>query len=144
MRRTITFIDAIRGEISFQTDLIDDQVLIKADGFPTYHLAVVVDDHLMEITHVLRGEEWISSAPKHLLLYEAFGWQPPTFAHLPLIRNRDKSKISKRKNDVSILSYRQKGYLPEAVINFISLLGWSHPKGKDIFPHSLTRSEERR
>lgn len=134
--RTITFTDAIRGEISFQTDLIDDQVLIKADGFPTYHLAVVVDDHLMEITHVLRGEEWISSAPKHLLLYEAFGWQPPTFAHLPLIRNRDKSKISKRKNDISILSYRQKGYLPEAVINFISLLGWSHPEGKDIFPHS--------
>lgn len=138
--RTITFTDAVRGEISFQTDLIDDQVLIKADGFPTYHLAVVVDDHLMEITHVLRGEEWISSTPKHLLLYEAFGWQPPVFAHLPLIRNRDKSKMSKRKNDISILSYREKGYLPEALINFISLLGWSHPEGKDIFtPEEFTK-----
>lgn len=131
--RTIAWEDAIRGHVEFQSDLIDDQILMKADGFPTYHLAVVVDDHLMEITHVLRGEEWISSTPKHLLLYEAFGWQPPVFAHMPLIRNADKSKISKRKNDVSILSYRDKGYLPEAVINFIALLGWSHPEGKEIF-----------
>lgn len=131
--RTISWEDQIRGHVEFQSDLIDDQILMKADGFPTYHLAVVIDDHLMQITDVLRGEEWISSTPKHLLLYEAFGWEPPKFAHMPLIRNRDKSKISKRKNDVSILSYRDKGYLPEAVINFIALLGWSHPEGKDIF-----------
>ena len=131
--RTLSWEDEIRGHVEFQSDLIDDQVLLKADGFPTYHLAVVIDDHLMKITHILRGEEWISSTPKHLLLYEAFGWEPPKFAHMPLIRNRDKSKISKRKNDVSILSYRDKGYLPEAVINFIALLGWSHPEGKEIF-----------
>ena len=131
--RTSSWEDQIRGHVEFQSDLIDDQVLIKGDGFPTYHLAVVIDDHLMEISDVLRGEEWISSTPKHLLLYEAFGWEPPRFAHMPLIRNRDKSKISKRKNDVSILSYRDKGYLPEAVINFIALLGWSHPEGKEIF-----------
>ncbi len=129
----IAWEDLIRGRIEFQSDLIDDQVLMKADGFPTYHLAVVVDDHLMQISHVLRGEEWISSTPKHLLLYRAFGWEPPKFAHMPLIRNADHSKISKRKNDVSILSYRDKGYLPEAVINFIALLGWSHPEGKEIF-----------
>ncbi len=129
----ISWEDLVREHVEFQSDLIDDQVLIKADGFPTYHLAVVVDDHLMQISHVLRGEEWISSTPKHLLLYRAFGWEPPKFAHMPLIRNADHSKISKRKNDVSILSYREKGYLPEAVINFIALLGWSHPEGKEIF-----------
>lgn len=126
--------DLIRGEVKFNSDHIDDQVLLKTDGFPTYHLAVVVDDYLMKTTHVLRGEEWISSTPKHLLLYHALGWETPFFAHMPLIRNADKSKISKRKNDVSILSYRDKGYLPEAVRNFIALLGWSHPEGKDIFP----------
>ncbi len=131
--RVLSWEDEIRGHVEFQSDLLDDQVLIKGDGFPTYHLAVVVDDHLMKITHILRGEEWISSTPKHLLLYEAFGWEPPKFAHMPLIRNRDKSKISKRKNDVSIMAYRDKGYLPEAVINFIALLGWSHPEGKEIF-----------
>ena len=131
--RVIGWHDLIRGDVEFQSDLIDDQILMKSDGFPTYHLAVVIDDHLMQITHVLRGEEWISSTPKHLLLYEAFGWEPPEFAHMPLIRNTDKSKISKRKNDVSILSYREKGYLPEAVINFIALLGWSHPEGKEVF-----------
>ncbi len=131
--RIIKWTDLIRGEVEFKTDLIDDQVLIKGDGFPTYHLAVVVDDYLMKITHILRGEEWISSTPKHLLLYEAFGWEVPAMAHMPLIRNKDKSKISKRKNDVSILSYREKGYLPEAVTNFVALLGWSHPEGKEIF-----------
>ena len=129
----ISWEDLVREHVEFQSDLIDDQVLIKADGFPTYHLAVVVDDHLMQISHELRGEEWISSTPKHLLLYRAFDWKPPKFAHMPLIRNADHSKISKRKNDVSILSYRDKGYLPEAVINFIALLGWSHPEGKEIF-----------
>lgn len=129
----ISWNDAIRGQVEFASDSVDDQVLLKSDGFPTYHFAVVVDDHLMKITHVLRGEEWISSTPKHLLLYRAFGWEPPLFAHMPLIRNADKSKLSKRKNDVSILSYREKGYLPEALVNFIALLGWSHPEGKEIF-----------
>lgn len=125
--------DAIRGEVEFGVEHVDDQVLLKSDSFPTYHFAVVVDDHLMKITHVLRGEEWISSAPKHLLLYQYFGWEPPVFAHMPLIRNADKSKLSKRKNDVSILSYRERGYLPEALLNFIALLGWSHPDRKEIF-----------
>ena len=130
---TIGWEDAIRGHVEFDVRNLDDGVLLKSDGFPTYHFAVVVDDHLMEITHVLRGEEWISSTPKHLLLYTAFGWQPPVFAHMPLIRNADKSKLSKRKNDVSILSYRDKGYLPEALLNFIALLGWSHPNREEIF-----------
>lgn len=130
---TISWTDLIRDKVEFKSDLIDDQVLLKADGYPTYHLAVVVDDHLMKITHVLRGEEWISSTPKHLLLYQAFGWAAPIFAHMPLIRNQDHSKMSKRKNDVSILSYREKGYLPEALTNFVALLGWSHPQGKDVF-----------
>jgi glutamyl-tRNA synthetase len=125
--------DAIRGHVEFAVENVDDQVLIKSDGFPTYHFAVVIDDHLMKITHVLRGEEWISSTPKHILLYQAFGWEMPVFAHMPLIRNADKSKLSKRKNDVSILSYRDKGYLPEALLNFIALLGWSHPESKEIF-----------
>jgi glutamyl-tRNA synthetase len=125
--------DLIRGHVEFAATEVDDAVLIKSDGFPTYHFAVVIDDHLMKITHVLRGEEWISSTPKHLLLYQAFGWQPPLLAHMPLIRNQDKSKLSKRKNDVSILSYRDKGYLPEALLNFIALLGWSHPDKKEIF-----------
>lgn len=125
--------DAIRGHVEFDVKNVDDGVLLKSDGFPTYHFAVVVDDHLMKITHVLRGEEWISSTPKHLLLYQAFKWQPPVFAHMPLIRNADKSKLSKRKNDVSILSYREKGYLPEALLNFIALLGWSHPNREEIF-----------
>lgn len=129
----ISWDDAIRGKVEFAAEAVDDQVLLKTDQFPTYHLAVVIDDHLMNITHVLRGEEWISSTPKHLVLYEAFGWQPPVIAHMPLIRNADKSKLSKRKNDVSILSYRDKGYLPEALLNFIALLGWSHPDKKEFF-----------
>lgn len=130
---TVSWEDAIRGHVEFDVRNVDDGVLLKSDGFPTYHFAVVVDDHLMKISHVLRGEEWISSTPKHLLLYQAFGWQPPVFAHMPLIRNADKSKLSKRKNDVSILSYREKGYLPEALLNFIALLGWSHPSGEEFF-----------
>ncbi len=130
---SISWEDAIRGHVEFELKNVDDQVLMKSDGFPTYHFAVVVDDHLMEITHVLRGEEWISSTPKHLLLYKAFGWDVPVLAHMPLIRNVDKSKLSKRKNDVSILSYRDRGYLPEALLNFIALLGWSHPEQKEIF-----------
>lgn len=125
--------DVVRGDIEFQNSGIDDQVLLKSDGYPTYHLGVVVDDHLMEITHVIRGEEWLSSTPKHVLIYEAFGWDLPVFAHLPVIRNKDHSKMSKRKNDVSILSHRDKGYLPEAINNFLALMGWSHPEKKEIF-----------
>jgi len=125
--------DVVRGPIEFQNSGIDDQVLLKSDGYPTYHLGVVVDDHLMEITHIIRGEEWLSSTPKHVLIYQAFGWDLPIFAHLPVIRNKDHSKMSKRKNDVSILSHRDKGYLPEAINNFLALMGWSHPDKKEIF-----------
>lgn len=125
--------DVVRGPVEFQNSGIDDQVLLKSDGYPTYHLGVVVDDHLMQITHIIRGEEWLSSTPKHVLIYQAFGWDLPIFAHLPVIRNKDHSKMSKRKNDVSILSHRDKGYLPEAINNFLALMGWSHPDKKDIF-----------
>lgn len=125
--------DVARGPVEFQNSGIDDQVLLKSDGYPTYHLGVVVDDHLMNITHVIRGEEWLSSTPKHVLIYRAFGWPLPVFAHLPVIRNKDHSKMSKRKNDVSILSHRDKGYLPEAINNFLALMGWSHPEKKEIF-----------
>lgn len=128
-----TFYDLIRGDITFKNSDVDDTVLLKSDGYPTYHLAVVIDDHLMHITHIFRGEEWISSTPKHVQLYKAFGWDMPAFAHLSLIRNKDHSKMSKRHNDVSVLSYRDKGYLPEALNNFLALLGWSHPDKKDIF-----------
>jgi len=125
--------DRFRGEIRIPWETIDDQILLKADGFPTYHLANVVDDHLMEISHVIRGEEWISSTPKHLLLYEAFGWTPPVFAHLPLLRNPDKSKLSKRKNPTGILFYRQAGYLPEALLNFLGLMAYSPADGNEMF-----------
>lgn len=125
--------DIIRGHVEFENKLVEDQVLMKSDGFPTYHFAVVVDDHLMNITHVMRGEEWISSTPKHLQLYRMFGWPAPQYAHMPLLRNPDHSKLSKRKNDVSIISYKQKGYLPEALINYLCLLGWSHPDRQELF-----------
>jgi glutamyl-tRNA synthetase len=108
-------------------------VLLKSDGYPTYHLANVVDDHLMGITHVIRGEEWLSSTPKHILLYEYFGWDLPTFAHLPLLLNPDKSKLSKRQGDVAVEDYRQKGYLPEALVNFVALLGWNPGTEQEIF-----------
>jgi glutamyl-tRNA synthetase len=124
-----TFRDELRGEITFEHSNVDDQVLMKSDGFPTYHLANVVDDHLMEITDVIRAEEWISSTPKHVLLYRAFGWQQPRFWHMPLLRNLDKSKISKRKNPVSLIYYRQAGFLPEAMINFLGLMGGGMPEG---------------
>ncbi len=127
------FNDLIRGEIRFNNRLIDDQVLIKSDGFPTYHFAVVVDDHLMHITHVVRGEEWISSTPKHLKLYEYFGWQAPEFGHLGLILNPDKSKLSKRQGDVAVEDYRKKGYLPEALLNFVAFLGWNPGDDREIF-----------
>lgn len=128
-----SFTDLIRGKITFNNAEIDDQILLKSDGFPTYHLAVVVDDHLMEITHVIRAEEWISSTPKHILLYRALGWKAPAFAHLPLLRERDRSKLSKRHGAVGVLEFRKEGYLPEALLNFFALLGWSHPEEKDLF-----------
>ncbi len=131
--REVVFQDQIRGEIRFHLENVDDQVLQKSDGWPTYHLANVVDDHLMKITHVIRAEEWISSTPKHMLLYEAFGWEPPKFAHLPLLRNADRTKISKRKNPTSILWYRDQGYLPEALGNFLMLQGFSIPDGTEQF-----------
>jgi glutamyl-tRNA synthetase len=118
-----TFRDELRGEITFEHTNVDDQVLLKSDGFPTYHLANIVDDHLMHITDVIRAEEWISSTPKHVLLYQAFGWPAPRFWHMPLLRNLDKSKISKRKNPVSLVYYRQAGFLPEAILNFLGLMG---------------------
>ena len=128
----LTFVDLIRGEVSAPRP--DDQVLLKADGFPTYHLAVVVDDHLMGITHVVRGEDWISSTPKHLLLFDWLGWERPAFAHMPLLRNADKSKISKRKNPAARLTwFVEEGYLPEALLNFLALLGYSLPDGREIF-----------
>lgn len=125
--------DLIRGRIVFDSNLLDDQVILKSDGYPTYHLAVVVDDHLMKISHMVRGEEWLSSAPKHVLLYQYFGWSTPKFIHTPLLRNPDKSKLSKRYGHTSLFWYRDQGYLPEALINFLCLLGWSHPQGQEIF-----------
>lgn len=123
--------DLRRGPIEFDYRSVDMQVLVKSDGLPTYHLANVVDDHLMEITHVIRGEEWVSSAPKHLLLYSYFGWEPPKFVHLPLLRNPDKSKLSKRRNPTGILFYERMGYLPEALINFLGLLANATREGED-------------
>ncbi len=127
------FTDLIREEISFENRLIDDQVILKSDGFPTYHLGVVVDDHLMEITHVIRGEEWISSTPKHILLYQFLGWELPVYAHMPLLRNRDSSKLSKRKNPVWVSWYREQGFLPEALLNYLATMAWAHPEGKELF-----------
>lgn len=131
--KQIVFTDLIRGEISFQSSNLDDQVLLKSDGFPTYHLGVVVDDHLMKITHVLRGEEWLPSTPKHIILYESFGWEPPFFGHVSLLRNPDKSKLSKRKNPVWASEYIERGIFPEALLNYLALMGWSHPEGKEKF-----------
>ena len=128
-RGEIVFHDLVRGQVKIHAKDIDDQVLMKSDGFPTYHLANVVDDHLMEISHVIRGEEWLPSTPKHILLYEAFGWEQPEFAHLPLLLNPDKSKLSKRQGDVAVEDYLRKGYLKEALINFVALLGWNPGQG---------------
>ena len=125
--------DLLRGEIRFPAGQVDDQVLVKSDGYPTYHLANVVDDHLMKISHVIRAEEWISSLPKHVQLYRAFGWQPPVFCHLPLLRNDDTSKISKRKNPVSLNFYRRAGFLPEAMLNYLALMGWTMPDEREEF-----------
>ncbi|MFA5374325.1 MAG: glutamate--tRNA ligase [Dehalococcoidia bacterium] len=120
-----TFHDLIRGDITFGNSELDDLVLLKSDGYPTYHLANIVDDHLMEITHVMRADEWLSSTPRHVLLYKAFGWEPPLFAHLPMILGPDKSKLSKRHGATALVEYRDRGYLPEATLNFLALLGWA-------------------
>ncbi len=128
-----TFHDIIRGDVSFENKLLDDQVLLKSDGFPTYHLGVVVDDHLMKISHIIRGEEWISSTPKHVLLYKFFGWERPAFAHVSVLRNPDRSKLSKRKNPVWVSDYKAKGFLPEAIKNYLATMAWSFPDGRDIF-----------
>jgi glutamyl-tRNA synthetase len=125
--------DLLRGRIEIDWRTVDMQVLVKQDGLPTYHLANVVDDHLMEITHVIRGEEWISSAPKHQLLYQYFGWSMPVLCHLPLLRNPDKSKLSKRRNPTGILYYQRMGFLPEALVNYLGLMAWSMPGGEEKF-----------
>ncbi len=130
---TTTIHDLLRGDITIENSQLDDQVLIKSDGFPTYHLANVVDDHLMEISHVIRAEEWISSTPKHVMLYKAFGWKEPVFCHLPLLRNNDKSKISKRKNPTSLSFYRRAGILSQTMVNFLGLMGWSLNATQEIF-----------
>jgi glutamyl-tRNA synthetase len=130
---TIVVEDLIRGSVRFASEQIDDQVLIKSDGYPTYHLANVVDDHTMGMSHVIRGEEWLSSTPKHVLLYQFLGWDLPTFAHLPLLLNPDRSKLSKRQGDVAVEEYRNKGFLPEALVNFVALLGWNPGDEREIF-----------
>ena len=127
------FTDLVRGDVEFKNELIDDQVILKADRFPTYHLAVVVDDHLMEITHVIRAEEWLPSTPKHIELYKMFGWKPPEFAHLSLLVNEQKQKLSKRHGDVAVRDFIDKGYLPEAMVNFIAFLGWNPGDEREMF-----------
>ncbi len=134
------FQDMLRGTVSISWSQVDMQVLIKSDGMPTYHFANVVDDHLMSISHVIRGEEWINSTPKHILLYQYFHWDAPVFCHMPLLRNPDKSKLSKRKNPTSIGYYQAMGYLPEALLNYLGMMGWTMPSGDEKF--SLTEMTE--
>jgi glutamyl-tRNA synthetase len=137
---TIRVDDMIRGCVEIESDLLDDQVLLKSDRFPTYHLAVVVDDHDMEITHVIRGEDWLTSTPKHILLYRYLGWSLPCFAHLPLLLGTDRSKLSKRQADVAVTDYREQGYFPEALVNFVAFLGWNPGDDREIFSlDELTR-----
>ena len=129
----LVFYDVVREKVTFGWDTVDDQVLIKSDGFPTYHLANVVDDHLMGISHVIRGEEWLPSTPKHIFMYQVFGWKPPKWIHLPLLLNPDRTKLSKRQGDVATEDFLKKGFLPEALLNFVALLGW-HPAGdRELF-----------
>ena len=128
-----SFEDLVRGKITFRNKDVDDAVILKSDGWPTYHLAVVVDDSDMKISHVIRAEEWLSSTPKHVLIYEALALPLPVFVHLPLLRNKDRSKISKRKNPVSLLWYKEQGFLPEALLNYLGLMGWSMPDGREVF-----------
>ncbi|MEX0964989.1 MAG: glutamate--tRNA ligase [Pseudohongiellaceae bacterium] len=135
------FEDLLRGKVSIAWSQVDMQVLIKSDGMPTYHFANVVDDHLMQISHVIRGEEWINSTPKHILLYQYFGWSRPVFCHMPLLRNPDKSKLSKRKNPTSIRYYEAMGYLPEALLNYLGMMGWTMPSGEEKFSLSEMEAE---
>ncbi|NLY44622.1 MAG: glutamate--tRNA ligase [Tissierella sp.] len=128
----VHFKDLVRGDIVINTDDIDDQVLLKSDGFPTYHMAVVVDDHLMKITHVVRGEEWLPSTPKHIYLYEVFGWDKPVYVHLPTVLNKDRKKLSKRHGDVSVDDFKDRGYLPEGLVNYLALVGWSPEDNEEI------------
>ncbi|MGB1238246.1 MAG: glutamate--tRNA ligase [Pseudomonadales bacterium] len=128
-----TFEDMLRGTIEIDWSMVDSQILLKSDGMPTYHLANVVDDHLMQISHVIRGEEWINSAPKHQLLYKYFAWDMPTLCHMPLLRNPDKTKLSKRKNPTSILYYQRMGYLPQGLLNYLARMGWSMPDEREKF-----------
>ncbi|MBC8591610.1 glutamate--tRNA ligase [Wansuia hejianensis] len=130
--KDIKFHDLVRGHITINTDDIDDQVLLKSDGYPTYHLAVVIDDHLMKITHIVRGEEWLPSTPKHVYLYEVFGWEKPTYVHLPTVLNKERKKLSKRHGDVSVDDFKSKGYLPEGLINYLALVGWSPEDNEEI------------
>jgi glutamyl-tRNA synthetase len=125
--------DLVRGDLTFDNSTQDDQVLLKSDGFPTYHLASVVDDHEMQVSHVIRGDEWLASFPKHVILYEMFGWTPPAFVHLPVVLGADKAKLSKRQGAASVLEYRDMGYLPEAMVNFLAFLGWSPGTGEEFF-----------
>ena len=131
--RKFSFFDLIRGEVEMDSSQSDDQVLLKSDGFPTYHLASVVDDHFMQISHIIRGEEWLSSTPKHIFLYECLGWKAPKWVHLPLILNPDRTKLSKRMNDVSVDNYLANGYLREAIVNFVALLGWHPADDRELF-----------
>ena len=141
----VTFHDAVKGTITTPCADIDDQVLMKSDGFPTYHLANIVDDHEMAITHVICGDEWIASTPKHCLLYEAFGWEMPTFMHMPLLLGIDGKKLSKRKNPVSIYYYKEAGYLPEAFCNFLTLMGYSMPEDQEKYTiEAITKSFDMR
>jgi glutamyl-tRNA synthetase len=133
LHQDVRFSDVIRGEVIVNGREIDDQILLKSDGFPTYHLANVVDDHLMEITHVIRAEEWLPSTPKHIILYEAFGWQPPTFAHVPLLLNPDRSKMSKRHGDVMVRDFAKKGFFPDALVNFVALCGWNPGSDNEFY-----------
>ncbi|HEX38322.1 MAG TPA: glutamate--tRNA ligase [Candidatus Cloacimonetes bacterium] len=130
---TTVFYDVVRERVEVENALVDDQVIIKSDGFPTYHLANVVDDHLMKISHVIRGEEWLISVPKHIFMYESLGWKVPKFVHLPLLLNPDKTKLSKRQGDVAVEDYLAKGYLPEALINFVAILGWHAKEDRELY-----------
>lgn len=130
---TLEVDDLVRGSVRFDSAQVEDQIILKSDGFPTYHLAAVVDDHEMEITHVIRGEEWLTSTPKHLLLYRFFGWTPPRFAHLSLVVNLSGKKLSKRDGDTSVDAYRKQGFLPAGLINFLALLGWSNGDNREVW-----------
>lgn len=138
----IKFKDLVRGNVQFDGKTVDDSVLMKSDGFPTYHLANIVDDHLMEITHVIRGEEWLPSTPKHIALYNAFGWKIPEFAHLPLLLNQDKTKLSKRQGHVAVEDYIKEGYSKEAIINFVVFLGWNQGGGEEKEIYTLKELEK--